>query len=289
MFNRWLIIFILGVVLGIANPLEAATPIFSDGFESGILLQSQGGQWQFAAPANSIVTSPVHAGTRALKFDPTLDTDSGIYRIIPSTTQLYAEWYWLFPTGTDFGPAAAAGHHTFRISHAILDNLLARQLDSGIHSNGNVTYEIFWPVANSVSHIRVIDSYPQGSWFRFEILFKLNTVGQANGSLQVWINNVIAFESLNTQYRFDSTEINTFLLTTNWDAPHGSPVWYFDDVNVWNGCPDTGASCSTGTSQVISKSIRLYELTLLLLPAILLLLYYRSRANGVQVSYAYSN
>ena len=287
--NKWFISFVIGVWITSVMPVMAADPIFSDNFESGILLQSLGGQWQEASPAHSIVTSPVHTGTNALKYDTTLTTSPGIYRLIPLTTQLYAEWYWFFPTGTDFGPAAG-GHHTFRISHAIGDQLLARQLDSGIHSNGNVSYEIFWPVANSVSHIRVIDSYPQGSWFRFEILFRLNTVGQANGSLQVWINSVLAFESLNTQYRFDSTEINTFLLTTNWDGPHMSPVWYFDDVNVWNGCPDTGASCSTVASEIIRmKRSMIMSVGMLMFMLIGLTTLLWKSSGSMKAKYSYSN
>ena len=237
-----------------------AAVLISETFESGVLLQSQGGQWLDAPAANIVTTEQVHAGTRALKYDPSFSTTTGLYRTVTATQILYIDMYWFFPTNFQYGPNGAPGRHTLRASNFVGDNVFANYLDTGIKGTGGMWgVEWNWSGPDTHSYLDLF-TFPQNQWSRLELLLTLNDVGQFNGSTKIWLNGVSVLDATGDQYRTNNTLFTLFAATSNFDGPFtGDPhYWYLDDITVWNDCPATGASCSPTQTITRCKSIRLY-------------------------------
>ena len=50
------------------------------------------------------------------------------------------------------------------------------------------------------------------------------------------MNDSLVFEDSGLNFRSNEDLINYVLLNTNWDT--GNVLWYFDNVEVWDGEPD---------------------------------------------------
>src|SRR5258706_1464712 len=93
----------------------AATQLWGTDFESGTLLS----KFDLSVPTINVIQSlVVHAGTKALFYNPSTGSSSGgLAASIPVSTTVYAKFWWWVPSTIQGG----AGHHGFRITKRVGD------------------------------------------------------------------------------------------------------------------------------------------------------------------------
>jgi hypothetical protein len=99
----------------------------------------------------------------------------------------------------------------------------------------------------------------RGEWNRVEVLFKQG-VGTNGSYLMQWVtdHNGTRKWSYNggspvTNYNFNGgtlAQFDDFIVVTNYDHHDATTNWFTDDIQIWDGCPPTGAACSTGTDHI---------------------------------------
>jgi hypothetical protein len=227
---------------GAAQNACAATQLFGTDFESATLASKFGLN---VPTTNTIQSSVVHAGTKALFYNPSSGSNSGgLAASIPVGTTVYAKWWWWVPSTIVSG----AGRHGWRFGLRQADNFLAHaQVDTVMGSGGGFGVDIFQSDdgIDSGTRFHNLFTLPTNQWFQFEVLCTLNTRGTSNGVMTFWINGVQRFTASNVLFRGPSSAMNgydTFLLTTNFDGAGSESYWYMDDVQVWDGLQQTGGS-----------------------------------------------
>jgi hypothetical protein len=234
-----------------------ATQIFSSGFENGIISDIFDLAPQPSTPSNMAVeisTAKAHSGTKSMFYHPNYgDPTNPPALSLPNLNTVYAKWWWWVPSTLEGG---VAGHHAFRITKQVGNNFQGGgQLDTGMGAGGtNFTFSVLTDLNSRGLDLYNLFNVPQNQWFQFEILTTLNTVGQSNGILKVWINGNVVYNNTNLVYRTDpSWRYNTFLAVTNIDGSSAASYWYMDDMEIWDGEPsgDTtppGAPTGLGVS-----------------------------------------
>jgi hypothetical protein len=193
--------------------------------------------------AVSISTERAHSGTRSLKYHPTSGDISNTPALdLPNLTTVYAKWWWWVPSSLS---AWQPGRHMFRMTKRVDDNYQAGgQLDTVISAGGtDFSIDILFsqespPVDSGTLYHDLVD-LPSDRWFEFAVLSVLNTGGQSNGILRIWIDGTLVVNRTNVFYRRagSSMSYNTWQQVTNFDGAAPGDHWYMDDMEVWDAVP----------------------------------------------------
>ena len=262
-----------------AVPVFAQTLLFSDGFEgpSPMTTNWDAGQGNCRAVYPSAKQS--HAGTTSLYYDPnnpswyctasgapytcctgpatgTCDTSGNCNHYFPAMNDFYLS-YWVYPNA-NFNVCAktTAGLHMWRMYGPVIDfDNLTHFYGSGCTSSSALVLEsepIF-----STSDTTYYSALPltRGQWNRVEVLFRQG-LGNTGSYLMEWVTDGTGTHPWNVNGGQPVTNVNYnggtaqpfdhFSVVTNYDQHDSTTNWYTDDVEIWTGCPPTGAACSTG-------------------------------------------
>jgi len=243
------------------QPGPTAIIIIQDGFESGDL-----SQWGFQSDAGSgrysITTDPtrVKSGTHSLQA---LYTTTNAYGMItrwfmPGYDEVYVKFNVLFEEGFQNLRPDGAGMHFFVLAGNRIDDSHSSWGKPAIVPNGTdyfyagldpeerslptlqpFSYYTYWPDMSCCYGTMLFQPSPKtalvpGQWQEVVFHLKLNTIGQADGLQEVWINGVKKLGQQNmrwrttTDLRINEIRFDNYMRT----APQTEHVWV-DDVTVW--------------------------------------------------------
>jgi hypothetical protein len=263
---RSLIILILlaSTALLCVDQADAVT-FFDESFENGTLT-SQGwttGSCQYmgftAPPADGCnptrSTDLAHSGTHSLKKDYTMPLipDGGlgthgewIDRAHQATDEVFYR-VWVYSVNFTYDPARTKAWYTgTQYPNFVITNAWGQRnmsIDSQTEVGGvspcNSTYTSCWYPANVVTV-----SQNDGQWYCIEAHAKMNTLGQANGVLELWVNGIQTLGYYNRTFR-DGSTTNGMVATSNFNTVRiftqgGSGIEYYDDFAVG----DTRIGCN---------------------------------------------
>ncbi|MFL1897193.1 polysaccharide lyase [Aquimarina sp. 2-A2] len=100
---------------------------------------------------------------------------------------------------------------------------------------------------NCGGNIRFKDNLKKDQWYTIKQYIKLNTPGQNNGVLKMWVDGELLLNQNTIQYRLSgkgNVKINGVVMHTYRGGKADDPVWwspttdyaYFDDIKVWTNC-----------------------------------------------------
>jgi len=246
---------------GAPQPGPTDSIILQDGFESGDL-----SQWGFQSDAGSgrysITTDPtrVKSGTHSLQA---LYTTTNAYGMItrwfmPGYDEVYVKFNVLFEEGFQNLRPDGAGMHFFVLAGNRIDDSHSSWGKPAIVPNGTdyfyagldpeerslptlqpFSYYTYWPDMSCCYGTMLFQPSPKtalvpGQWQEVVFHLKLNTIGQADGLQEVWINGVKKLGQQNmrwrttTDLRINEIRFDNYMRT----APQTEHVWV-DDVTVW--------------------------------------------------------
>lgn len=242
-------------------PTRAVTLPFVDGFESGDFSAWNGGRTDgFSVSSGSAYYSNRAACGTSLPGKGTdyyLDANFGDHprvRASPVRGGLYVRFAHKF--GPDFEPGNTARYHKILLINFEDANDLRREqiilnvLGTAVSraSRGQYVVEnIHWNADRSFNGSRLFVqnlgtpvSYQPGRWDIIKIYIRPNTVGQADGTVRVWINGNMIIE--HTAIHLRNTAYNPNLVIIGYYAPdtdiRGSRCW--DDITISESDPDQG-------------------------------------------------
>jgi hypothetical protein len=97
-------------------------------------------------------------------------------------------------------------------------------------------------IADVVDSAQANDVFFPGNWYDVRVRAKLNALGQANGILQVWVDDrlVIDRQDMNFRGGYDQATWNYLMLTDNGSGPSsGTARFFWDDVTIGEGTSQT--------------------------------------------------
>jgi len=249
-----------------------ATIIFQDGFEGPDL--SQWRQFPDAADRYSLASAPsrVHSGTQSLQvlFDTTSPYGGYglITRWLTGHDDVYFAFYVMFDSGFVNQRPDSSGMHFLTICGDVNTSEICADT-AGVRPNG-----AYWfyagvdPERDSVPHLGPFQFYTYwpdmqcpfnylwplvpcygnettqtlpksplvgGTWQQVVFHIKMNTVGQYDGSQQLWINGVKEIDMQNMRWRTVSNLKTNEIRFDNYMGDHAKKREYLwiDDVTVW--------------------------------------------------------
>jgi hypothetical protein len=205
-------------------PKPPAGVLFQEGFERDLSAWGETAQQARLACGGGVA----HSGLCALEVDqPAFGWGGELVREIGPREQVYLSFWWKFP---DAIPPHTAGGHFFRLGAA---SRKEPQFDTQI-DGGRMTLVSDWgieiPLWGAVA-------LPVGRWFRFELFYKLNTPGKADGVVQAWVDGVKVYEAVGEKTKFRDVangSIRFLRFVTNYDnCPTKTGCrWFYDDLEV---------------------------------------------------------
>lgn len=209
----------------------AQTQVFSEGFESGNFTA-----WTECFAAES-TTALVHSGSKSMRA-PASAAGECYREGVPGTSsaqELYVSFW------TNFGSTIGSYNHFWRLRNGLF-NTFTNQIDCGWNNNPLAFTCAF--IGDGIDHPLNTGQvyFPDSQWHRTEVYLKLNTVGQTNGIFKYWVDGAIVFQVLAAEMRGTNTFYTNLSIRSNFSG--GANYNYWDDVQVWDGCPTTGAACS---------------------------------------------
>jgi hypothetical protein len=250
-----MILALMLALLAVSTPTVACaqTRLFFADFESGTLASLF---TLNVSAANSISTTQSHSPTHSVLYNPSgRDTSGALATYVSATDRFYFSFWWFL--SPNFTNQTAGGQHGFRfgVPTGPGDEFGVLQLDTVIQAGATgpaFSIDILGTSGaeaglDSLSRYHNLFDIPRGRWFRFEMLVVMNNPGGVNnGTLTVWLDGVRVFNSTTVLYRESTSSLwQTLVLNSNYDTATAGDYWYQDDVQVWTGCPTTGASCSS--------------------------------------------
>lgn len=183
-------------------------------------------------------------------------TPQATFRPVDAGTAVYREIYWRlylknqagwvgggadkltrafsFASSTSYAQAAFGHVWSGNSGDAATNNYLMIDPASGTDATGNLVttgYNDFgnmrW-LTSAVGHTPLFDAAHVGQWHCVEVHMRLNTSGQSDGALELWVDG--GLEAQRTGLNYVGT------------APYGINAVYFE--NYWNGVGQAGASAN---------------------------------------------
>lgn len=97
-------------------------------------------------------------------------------------------------------------------------------------------------IADVVDSAQANDVFFPGNWYDVGVRAKLNSLGQSNGILQVWVDGRLVIDRRDMNFRggYDEATWNYLMLTDNGSGPSSSSARFFwDDVSIGEGTSQT--------------------------------------------------
>ena len=226
------------------TPAMAASIIFSEGYENGL------SNWHPFSQASSIVNNFARSGSSSLRSDRSLGAPQTARSFtFPSTRKLYLS-FWVYVTP---GSADMMGKWARFITQGG-----GREAQMEFWATGQRA-QMFWYTRHDGGQSCGITGGPvgaspgslnKGQWNRFEVFIEYNDPGISNGRVRQWINRPTNTSIINADAYKTADQRNvkfadsgqcgavyeTLHLPTGYSS--GSPVIYFDDVELWDDLPE---------------------------------------------------
>ncbi len=120
---------------------------------------------------------------------------------------------------------------------------------------------------------RIYTGLNDNTWYTIRQYIKLNTPGQKNGTVIMWINGEETYRDTKAMIRNtgkNSLKINALIMNTYRGGSRTDPVWhsprdeyaFFDDFKVWTGCsnpPNTGTPNKAPIGTFVEPTIESIE------------------------------
>lgn len=110
----------------------------------------------------------------------------------------------------------------------------------------------------------IVKDIKKDRWYTIRQYIELNTPGQNNGILKIYIDDKLLVNKSDMQYRLagkEQVKLNSLIMNTYRGGAATDPVWwspntdytYFDDIKVWTNCDDvnTGLSSIEATNLIV--------------------------------------
>ena len=145
--------------------------------------------------------------------------------------------------------------------YLILYSYFAKKQDGSDRKNGNFGdgYRVFSG--------EEVNGKPVGlksnTWYKIKQYIKLNTPGQSNGIVKIWINGSLKFNNSRMNIRKSGKsdlKINALVMNTYRGGSRTDQIWhsskteyaFFDDFKVWTGCENFPDGSSSNTAPQVS-------------------------------------
>jgi hypothetical protein len=215
--------FVLLVQLMFFYNVYAQTKLLvSDNFDDG---SADGWDLQFAeisreqAHSGGYSVKVTHNGTAILRKTISMTTMAG-YDTVTVQYWWFTASSWTTGTGVKFCRLRTPGQE-LQTELWWSENLGSEPLELGGYQYG--------PYSQS-------QSFNRGSWMKIKIFYVYNTIGQSNGILRIWFNDVLKYNYSNIGWRNTTTyTYNQFSLPSNIGTSNANCINYVDDVEIWGG------------------------------------------------------
>jgi hypothetical protein len=184
------------------------------------------------------------------------DTVASVRKVIGDEDEVYVEWYWYL--GTDYvGSGTTAYHpHLMIITNDLWENLSTGALGVYLELSGQDLRAIVRCGTGTEYWYDTGYTLPKGEWVKLGAHLKINTVGQSDGELTLYANDVKVHEETEVAYRtVSSIHFNTLAIAP-WigDGSPQSQTMYMDELKIYDGYTD--ATPSTARTQLGTGSMR---------------------------------
>jgi hypothetical protein len=276
-------VLLAGLMLSSAGLAHGSTLLFSEDFEGSDPMHTNWDAGKGNCNAADTSTAGSHSGSHSLYYDPnnpswyctgsgqpngcctgvgtgTCDTTGNCNHYFSSTINDFYLSFWMYPNANFNACEPNAGDHLWRMYGANVDfDNVTHFWSSGCGPDTTLYLEPE-PIFDGGSDTTYWDALPvlRGQWNRVEILFKQG-VGTSGSYLMGWVTNSNGTHPWNTNggnpvtnYNFNGGTVKPFdhfAVVTNYDHHDTTTNWFTDDIQIWDGCPPTGAACSTGTDR----------------------------------------
>jgi hypothetical protein len=238
--NRLFIVIIMLFLLLLifTSKYSEATVLLTDDFETGTWSTN----WSecYSCDNLSVVNTLAHGGSYSCKIHYVYDEeDAHLDKYNLTYTELYVSWWQRLTVAWDVGSKNLKVAATPSASEDYEGHVLL-QLEQ---SNMSITV-----YKNSPSNFWADYPIPANTWVKMAFYIKYNTVGQSNGILRLYKNDVLAYENTNLVLRTVNDVSNTVWIGGNFSGG-GSPPnpafdRYMDDICVGN----TSSDCNNETN-----------------------------------------
>jgi len=190
------------------------------------------------------------------------ETLIGIRYDITDTDQLYMEYYWRF--NSDWVGSGEAGYHPHLMF--ALDSLWTGLADGTLRLYaepsrvGGLVARMIIGRGGSTAWYNDLYTFSANTWYKIGVYAKMNTVGQSDGQLDLFVNDVSVYSTDSALFRTSSETLFGAVAIAPWlgdGSPQAQTMW-IDELEVWDGMPD-GTPDTTHTIQnctIIGGGIR---------------------------------
>lgn len=186
------------------------------------------------------------------------ETLIGIRYDITDTDQLYMEYYWRF--NSDWVGSGEAGYHPHLMF--ALDSLWTGLADGTLRLYaepsrvGGLVARMIIGRGGSTAWYNDLYTFSANTWYKIGVYAKMNTVGQSDGQLDLFVNDVSVYSTDSALFRTSSETLFGAVAIAPWlgdGSPQAQTMW-IDELEVWDGMPDEESpSTPTITNGTISN------------------------------------
>lgn len=238
---------ILAVIIAILVPLNSwAAALLQETFDNSSM---PGAAYNSYDP--SIFDSSVRVGTSGysvrwswvpLEEEPTGVNTASRWSFSQATDELYLSFYWRL--NSDWQGSGWAFHpHLIYITDELWTNLSGGTLRVYVELTGTALRMIVGRGETTSWH-ETTGNLSLSTWYRIECWFKMNTVGQANGEMKMWVDGASVYDSSSVTYRtdadihFSAVSLGPWMSNSNVGPNYGQTMW-MDAMEFHDAIPAT--------------------------------------------------
>jgi len=176
----------------------------------------------------------------ALAEEPTGVDTASRWSLSQSTDELYLSFYWRL--NSDWQGSGWSFHpHLIYITDELWTNLSGGTLRVYVELTG-ATMRMVVGRGETTSWHETTGTLSLSAWHRVECWFKMNTVGQGNGEMKMWVDGVSVYDSSSVTYRTDSgvhfaaVSLGPWMSNNNIGPDYAQTMW-MDSMEVHDAMP----------------------------------------------------
>jgi len=176
----------------------------------------------------------------ATEEEPTGVSTASRWSLSQSTDDLYLSFYWRL--NSDWQGSGWSFHpHLIYITDELWTNLSGGTLRVYVELTG-ATMRMVVGRGETTSWHETTANLSLSTWHRVECWFKMNTVGQANGEMKMWVDGISAYDSSSVTYRTDAAvhfaavSLGPWMSNNNIGPDYGQTMW-MDSLEMHDSMP----------------------------------------------------
>ena len=174
-------------------------------------------------------------------------TVASIRKVIGNEDEIYLEWYWFL--NSDYVGSGQAYHpHLIILTNSLWADLSAGDLGVYLELTGR---ELRFIVRRASSYEDWHDSgytLPLSSWKKIGAYLKMNTVGQSDGVVRLYVDGEQVYAATDLAYRTSSSVYFNTIAIAPWigDGSPAAQTMWMDELAVMDGLPTMNLTAPTG-------------------------------------------